>query len=140
MSGLGRAFDVWPQEPVEASPVADAIELADASRGRWMRRTLVILWAGFFAVAGIGVAATWDRLVNGLVRAPIPEAVAAVAPTVGSAEHAVAEARRLLDGGRPAEALAALDGLRPEEPAYPFSLQLREEARRALARGGSKAR
>jgi hypothetical protein len=92
-------------------------------------------------MGGLAVASTWDRLVQGLVEAPVP---ASAAPAVGSdvraGDRAAAEARRLLDSGRPREALAELASIKPVEPVYPFALQLREEARRALARGGPRSR
>jgi hypothetical protein len=140
LSNVGRAFDVWPQAPTEAISEVAVTVTPRSSRAVWIRRGLAGLWTLLFVTAGVGVTANWDRLVAGLVRAPMPVDIAAAAPTPSSAERAVKDARRLLDAGHPAEALAALDGLKPEEPAYPFSLQLREEADRALARGGSKLR
>jgi hypothetical protein len=41
---------------------------------------------------------------------------------------------------QPSEALTALLAIKPQEPVYPFSLQLRQEALRALERTKSKAR
>ncbi len=72
------------------------------------------------------------------MRAPLPaapEAPSAVAPQTSPGEQAVAVARRHLDVGQPAEALNTLLAITPDEPVYPFSLQLRDEARRALERG-----
>jgi hypothetical protein len=123
--------------------------LSDAGRGsevreRWLRRGLATLWTFLFAVGGFAVASAWDRLVDGLVRVPMP-APSAPAPAAAAAqttpgEHAVAEARRLLDSGNPSEALTALLAIKPQEPVYPFSLQLREEAVRALERAKAMAR
>jgi len=105
-------------------------------RDRWFRRSVVAAWLLLFAMGSLAVASSWDRLVVDLVSAPLPsrlEAPAlAQAPSAG--ERAVAEARRLLESGRPTEAMSALLAVKPEEPVYPFSLQLREEARKALTR------
>jgi len=106
-------------------------------RDSWLRRGLAAAWILLFAMCGFAVASSWDRLVEGLMKAPVPARREAHPPLAGTStpgEHAVAEARRLLDGGLAEEALGALQGIKPEEPVYPFSLQLREEARRALAR------
>jgi hypothetical protein len=92
-------------------------------------------------MGGLAVASTWDRLVQGLVQAPVPaSAIPAVGGEVSIGDRAATEARRLLDSGRPRESLAELASIKPAEPVYPFALQLREEARRALERGGSKSR
>jgi hypothetical protein len=122
--------------------------LSDEGRGsevrdRWLRRGLATLWTYLFAVGGFAVASTWDRLVDGLVRVPIPTPTAAPAANAlrtSPGETAVAQARRFLDSGNPSEALTALLAIKPEEPVYPFSLQLRDEALRALERAQSKAR
>jgi hypothetical protein len=111
-------------------------------RDRWLRRGLAVVWILLFATCGLAVASSWDRLMDSLVRAPLPsrQTTPPVAPASRAGESAVAEARRLLDGGRPQEALDALMAVRPEEPVYPFSLQLREEASRSLARRVPHAR
>jgi hypothetical protein len=118
------------------SEVGQAFE-PSTLRDRWLRRGLAVAWILLFATCGIAVASTWDRLMDSLVRAPLPsqpQSPSVVATAASAGESAVAEARRLLDGDRPQEALDALMGVRPEEPVYPFSLQLREEASRSLAR------
>jgi hypothetical protein len=147
LSDLGRAFEVWPQEAevrgegAGSSPVSRDSSSSPAPRDRWLRRGLAGAWVLFFAMGGLAVASTWDRLVQGLVRTPVP--TIAVAPATGDpspGERATVEARRLLGAGHPAEALAALAAIHPEEPVYPFALQLRDEARRALERGGQKPR
>jgi hypothetical protein len=146
LSDLGRAFEVWPEpegaaEGLVASTPCTPTDAARVGRDRWLRRSLAVVWALFFAMGGLAVASTWDRLVQGLVQAPIPASSASVAEgQVSAGERAAAEARRLLDGGRPREALAELASIRPAEPVYPFALQLREEARRALERGGPSSR
>src|SRR5687768_3473759 len=105
-------------------------------RERWLRRGLASVWTFLFAIGGFAVASAWDDIVEGLLRAPVPAASEAppsgLAPRTSPGEQAIALARRLLDLGQPAEALKALLAIKPEEPVYPFSLQLREEAQRAL--------
>jgi hypothetical protein len=121
----------------------DLAEVATVSaRDRWLRRGLAGAWLAVFVMGGFAVASTWDRLLQELVRAPLPERSPREARSVAASggEHAVAEARRLLDASRPGEALTALRGVRPEEPVYPFSLQLRDEASRALERGRADSR
>jgi len=113
-----------------------SIEKAEPSaRDRWFRRSVVAAWLVLFTMGSLAVASSWDRLVGGLVRAPLPSRPEAPslsqAPSAG--ERAVAEARRLLDGGHPSEAMSTLLTVKPEEPVYPFALQMREEARRTLS-------
>jgi len=80
------------------------------------------------------------RLLDRLTRAPSPSsrpappASSLAAPTHG--ERAVADARRLLDQGEAATALALLDRISPDEPAYPFARELRRQAEAALRSGG----
>lgn len=113
-------------------------------RERWLRRGYAAAWTLMFALGGLAVASAWEPLVAGLVRSPVPVSPgapsASFAPAASAGERAVAETRRLLDQGRPAEALAVLVGVKPEEPVYPFSLQLRQEAQRALERAGRGTR
>jgi hypothetical protein len=85
-------------------------------------------------VLGAGVFSSWDRLLFGLTRPPAPRSDQAAvwpAPPTGG-DRALAEARRLLDAGDAAAALVALDRVGPQEAAYPFARQLRQQAQRAL--------
>ena len=106
----------------------------------WSRRALVVGWCGAFALVSAGVASSWERLVLGLVEPPVPAQLAgppvteAPAPSVG--ERAVAEARRLAEAGDAAGALAVLDDISPDEPAYPFARQFRAQVESAVRRGG----
>lgn len=113
-------------------------------RERWLRRGYAASWTVLFALGGLAVASAWEPLVAGLVRSPVPVTSAAPSttfpPAASAGERAVAEARRHLDERRPADAMRALVGVKPEEVVYPFSLQLREEARRALERAGAGTR
>jgi hypothetical protein len=96
-----------------------------------------VAWILLFATCGLAVASSWDRWMESLVRAPLPSrspSASLVASADSAGEKAVAQARRLLDSGRPQEALDVLMGVKPAEPVYPISLQLREEASRSLAR------
>jgi hypothetical protein len=147
LSELERMSDVWSEEPVGATATAVGSTFSASAapapfgRDRWLRRSLALAWILFFTMGGLAVASTWDRLVRGLVQAPVPASTSATgAGDVSAADRAAAEARRLLEVGRPKEALAELANIKPVEPVYPFALQLREEARRALERGGSKSR
>jgi hypothetical protein len=69
-----------------------------------------------------------------LERRPLPAAYAVStlplpAPPFG--ERALAEARRRFDHGDVAGALAALREIRPDDPVYPFAVQLRQRAEAA---------
>jgi hypothetical protein len=109
-------------------------------RDRWLRRGYAGAWTVFFGLGGMAVASAWEPLVEGLVRRPIPVSANAAptssVPATTAGERAVSEARKYLEQGRPGDAMAVLLAVKPEEPVYPFSLQLREEARRALERAG----
>lgn len=99
-----------------------------ASRA-WSRGLFVVACAASLAVATAGAAARWDGLVASLARAPVPRAEM-VAPASGlpapdPGEQAVAEARSRIEAGDTAGALAALDRVSPEQPAYPFARRLR---------------
>jgi hypothetical protein len=106
----------------------------------WSRRALVGAWALAFALLAAGVGASFDQLVDHLVRAPTPTSLVAqpATPTaLGSGDTAVIHARRLLEQGDAAGALEVLDRIAPQEPAYPFARQLRSKAQAALERGGA---
>jgi hypothetical protein len=90
---------VWA-EPEGAAPALAASTLpaaADAprvGRDRWLRRSLAVAWLLFFAMGGLAVASTWDRLVHGLVQAPVPVSTAPVLDSgVGADDHVGGEAR-----------------------------------------------
>jgi hypothetical protein len=109
-------------------------------RDRWLRRAHAGVWTVLFALGGFAVASAWEPLVAGLVRRPVPASTDAApssfSPAASAGERAIADARWHLDQGQPAEALKILLSVKPEEPVYPFSLQLREQAQRALERAG----
>ena len=85
-------------------------------------------------ILGVGVFSSWDRLLFGLTRPPSPhshgEGAWVVPATRG--DRALAQAHRLLEKGDAAAALAVLDRVGTQEPAYPFARQLRQQAQRAL--------
>jgi hypothetical protein len=89
-----------------------------------------------------GVASSWENLVVSLERTPMPQAEAGgpvtTAPRTTRGERLLLDARRSLDAGDAAAALAALDQVRPEEPAYPLARTLRAEAERLRSAGGPK--
>jgi hypothetical protein len=118
------------------APAAEAVPspVARASAVSWARRGFAAASTIVFLVLGAGVFTSWDRLLFGLSRPPLPRPdTAAVWPVPASGgERALAEARRLLDAGDAAAALAALDRVGPREAAYPFARQLRLQAERAL--------
>jgi hypothetical protein len=108
----------------------------------WHRDALVALWALGFALLASTVASTWERLVDGLAGVPSPRSMALpTSPVIGPASAgapALAEARRLIEEGDAVGALAALDRVTPQDPAYPFALRFRSRAERMLREGGSR--
>ena len=122
---LGRA---------EARPREDAlVRDARPDRASWSRRAFAAGWTVVLVMLGATVFSSWDRLLFGLTRPPAPRSESAAARSVSpvGGERAVAEARRLMDAGNAPAALAALDRVAPEEPAYPFARQLRQQVLRA---------
>lgn len=119
-----------PGDPTSARPAGVA----------WPRRLLASLWVLGVAVLVSSVASSWEGLMARLAGPPAPARPVAPAPVVHSAatpgERAIAEARRLGEGGDLAGALAALDSVLPQDPAYPFARHLRDQAAEALRNGG----
>ena len=119
---------------------AGETEESGAAASPWSRRAVVAAWVVAFALIATGVASSWDRLLDQLGRAPSPSARPAPAPAslvaLAPGERAVADARRLLEQGDTAAALAILDGISPDQPAYPFARELRRQAEAALRSGG----
>jgi hypothetical protein len=112
---------------------------ASASPASWARPAMAVACAAGFALLAAGVDARWDGLIRALEGAPRPASaatpVAAPVAPLSEGEQRLAEARRLMEQGDAAGALRALDGVRPEEPAYPFARQLRTQAESALRAG-----
>jgi hypothetical protein len=106
---------------------------AGPDRASWSRRAFAAGWTVVLVMLGATVFSSWDRLLFGLTRPPAPRSESAAARSVSpvGGERAVAEARRLMDAGDAPAALAALDRVAPEEPAYPFARQLRQQVLRA---------
>jgi hypothetical protein len=127
-------------------PGADAprdAPLAGApARPAWLRRALLACWFLVIFSMGAGVSGSWDRIVGGLLEPPVPAsrktppATEIAAPRPG--ERAVKQANRLLAQGDAAGAIEELNGVPPDDPAYPFSLRLRLEAQAALASPGPR--
>lgn len=123
-------------------PGTDAGEAPDGATPEspaWSRRAVIGGWVVVFGLLATGAASSWDRWLDRLGRAPSPSSRPApptslAAPTPG--EQAVADARHLLDQGETAAALAVLDRVSPDEPAYPFARELRRQAETVLRSGG----
>ena len=100
----------------------------------WPRRAFAAAATVVLVALGAGVFSSWDRLLFGLTRPPAPRPHTATdsAPAAGGGARALAEARRHMDAGNVAAALAALDRVGPQEPSYPFARQLRQQAELAL--------
>ena len=111
-------------------------------REGWHRDALVAFWALGFALLASTVASTWERLVDGLAGVPSPRSMTLpTSPVIGLAsagDPALAEARRLIEEGDAVGALAAIDRVTPQDPAYPFALRFRSQAERMLREGGSR--
>ena len=106
----------------------------------WPRRALASLWVLLLAVLASSVVSTWEGLMARLAGAPAPVGPVSTAPSPLSAatpgERAITEARRLGERGDLAGALAALERVAPQDPAYPFARQLHGQAAEALRNGG----
>jgi hypothetical protein len=125
-----------PLPPEVATTTALPPERRDSAVAGWSRAAFGTACVLLFALMGVAVASTWDSLLNRLARTPAPHSAAlppaSSLPAPTSAERALAEARRLLEAGQPAAALAALDGVSRSEPEYPFATQLRHHAERMM--------
>lgn len=112
-------------------------------RRTWARPALIAVWAAAFASMAVGVGWSWDRLLVSLAQTPSPTSrpgpPTTQVPVPPAGDRALAEARELLDRGDAAGALAALDRVSPQEPAYPFARQLRTHAA-AVLRAEPRAR
>jgi hypothetical protein len=140
------AREADPRVPAESrwfSWRAPALDAADAPAppprvsGR-PRAVLGSACAVAFAALGIAVASNWDGLMRNLTKAPVPRdegAAFSSLPAARAEDQTIAAARRLIDDGDPARAVALLDSVSPDQPAYPFARQLRGHAERALREG-----
>ena len=105
------------------------------------RMMLGAVCAALFLLLGAAVAATWDGLMRRLAQAPTPQETSvafAVPPGPRAEDQTIAAARRLLEEGDPARAVALLDSVHPHQPSYPFARQLRGQAERALRQPGAR--
>jgi len=104
-------------------------------RVRRGRRLLVAAWGFAFAISGAAIAGSWDALTAQLTRTPAPSTrmapESAHQSQPGAGEHSLAQARRQIEVGDLPGALATLDGISPEDPAYPFARRLRRDAQQA---------
>jgi hypothetical protein len=118
-----------------AIPVGPASP-ARTTRPRRFRRALGAAWMLAFALLAAVAVSGWESHVARLTGAPLPAAHQAPpsthypAPTAG--ERAVAQARAHIQHGDPRGALAALEAVSPDDPAYPFAAQIRAQADREL--------
>ena len=113
---------------------------AGAPSGR-SRMMLGAVCAALFLLLGAAVAATWDGLMRRLAQAPTPQEASlafATDPGTRAEDQTIATARRLLEDGDPARAVALLDSVHPRQPSYPFARQLRGQAERALRQAGPR--
>ncbi|HSB62273.1 MAG TPA: hypothetical protein VLI67_11170 [Vicinamibacteria bacterium] len=120
----------FPADPTSTLPAG----------AKWPRRALAVLWVLALAAMASSVTSSWEGLMARLSGPPAPASPAAPAAAGASTrtpgERAIAEARRLGEGGDLEGALAALDSVLPQDPAYPFARHLREQAAEALRSGG----
>ena len=123
-------------EGLEHDEEARARTAPAPARRAWARPALIAAWAMAFASLAVGVGSRWDRLLMSLSRTPSPTSrpgpPTTQVPEPPAGERALSEARELLDRGDAAAALATLDRVSPQEPAYPFARQLRTHAAAVL--------
>jgi hypothetical protein len=104
------------------------------------RMLLGVACAALFVALGGAVAGNWNGLMRRLAQAPVPHDTAmafAAQPAPRAEDETIATARRLLEDGDPARAVALLDSVHPQQPSYPFARQLRGQAERALRKPGA---
>lgn len=102
-----------------------------APRRFWSRGVFAAACALAFSAVTATVALSWDHLLARLERRPSPAAYAVSTlplPAPPAGERALAEARQRLDRGDVPGALSALREIRPDDPVYPFAVQLRQRA------------
>jgi hypothetical protein len=87
--GAFAAFAFTPR-PTDAED-QDAPSMPPARSSRWSRPLLVAAWVAFFAVLGLGLVASWGRLLQTLTRRPAPATQEARA---AGAESRAADAAR----------------------------------------------
>ena len=105
------------------------------------RMLLGAVCAALFLLLGATVAATWDGLIRRLTQGPTARDASvafAAQPWPRAEDQTIAAARRLLEDGDPARAVALLDSVHPHQPSYPFARQLRGQAERALRQRGPR--
>jgi len=130
---LGRVASAVPPRAIEVPPGGPG----RARQPGWSRALLTLGWTLAFTALGVGITLNWESFMRRLVRTPAPTSRLApptthlAAPTPG--EEAVAQARRLMERGDWAGALAVLDRVPAAEPAYPFACRLREDVKSTLA-------
>lgn len=128
--------------PGADTPRGDVLPAGVPARPAWLRRALLACWSLVIFSMGAGLSGSWDRIVGGLLEAPVtasrktPPPTEIAAPRPG--ERALKQANRLLAQGDAAGAVEVLNGVPPDDPAYPFSLRLRLEAQAALASSGPR--
>ena len=124
---LAASAEAAPALPEQLADTA----LARASGAWWSRSVFATVCGVAFVAVTTTVAASWDHLLGRLERRPSPAAYAVSTlplPAPPAGERALAEARRLFDHGDVRGALTALGDIRPDDPVYPFALQLRHRA------------
>lgn len=130
------------QEPAAAdAPPSDGMR--GPAHGWWSRTAFATVCGIAFAAVTTTVAASWEHLLGRLERRPSPTGYAVSTlplPPAPPGERALAEARQRLDRGDVSGALSALAEIRPDDPVYPFALQLRQRAEMASVAPASARR
>ena len=100
------------------------------------RQALVAVWTLAFVTLAVGLAFSWDRLVDRLVSNPAPASASistlAPEPEMTAGEIAVSRARELAARGDFKTALVILEEVSPQDAEYPFARRLRAQVLAAL--------
>jgi hypothetical protein len=126
----GLVAEGSPSVPREAVPVP-LVSGEPAHRVWWTRTAFATACGVAFAAVTTTVAASWETMIGRLERRPLPAAYSAAAATLPAppaGELALSAARQRLENGDVAGALSALGHIGPDDPVYPFALQLRQQA------------
>lgn len=134
MDARGGSMAASAQEAPRAPEAPESASSADPGRPWSSRTVFATACAVAFAAVTTTVAASWDHLLGRLERRPSPAAYAVSTlplPPPPAGERALAEARQRLDRGDVTGAMSALRDIGPDDPVYPFALQLRQQAETA---------
>jgi hypothetical protein len=135
LDGRSGRLDAGPS-PRDWNGEAGSMEPPRRRRSPLSRHAFIAGCTIAFVGLAVGLAFSWERIVSGLVKNPAPSRSlpppSTGVPEPAAGDAALVRARELIRQGDPARALAALDAVSPDDPAYPMARRLRAEALAAM--------